>query len=78
MYLYIHITHTVYIYIQSDFKIKVFKRYKKKEPLIRMMPNLNGILLKRGKSVWHMKKVIPSISNRWHCTHPNLKGFDYK
>ena len=24
------------------------------------------------------EKIIPNFSIRWDCTHPNLKGFDYK
>ena len=37
--------------------IKVLNRYKKKkEPLVKMMSNLSGILLKTGENVWHKKK----------------------
>ena len=43
--------------------IKVSK-HKKKEPLIGMMSNLNGILLKAGENVWHKEKKVPNFSNK--------------
>ena len=63
--------------VQDDYSNVNISKHCEKEPLIRMTPNLNGILLKKGESVRYKEKKPPNFSNRWRCMHPNLKGFNY-
>ena len=58
--------------------IKVSKCYKKRSTDQNDAKFERNIIEDRGKRMASEKKIIPNFCNRWHCKHPNSKGFDYK